>query len=765
MTLHGGSATASDAHPFAPVAGDGNAIPAAFIGAVAPPAPGLGLPGGEIPAPSEAFPRPSATGPNKTLPNRAVPSGAAPSGAAPSGAAPDSLPPDSPAPRNAVPGSAPAVGQATPPPSAAPARPARPAPAARHRARAPQAKTGRRILPKSRRFRLIALAVVAVGVLAVGLATGFGAEGSAEPTAQAFLYDWEQQDYPAAGALTTAEPATVAASLSSALSQLDTSQFFLSMNSVTQHGDSAEATFNATVDLADSGRVWNYRGRFQLQEVNGSWKVQWAPSVINPSLGPGERLAVVNQYPDRAPVLDAKGLPLQQSAPAYLVGVWPQQLKNPSQTATDFAKVANVQAGQVLGQIMAAPPHQFLDLATLDADTYASLRASLGKVPGLVVRKTSQRVYQTSATGLVGSVGSEIDPVLRADGAIYAPGSTVGLNGLEHAYQRQLLGTPTTEIVTVNSGGQRTAVLSQWPGTSGTPLRTTIDSGVQNAAVGALDGSSNSGELVAVSASTGQVLAVAQRQGPVSLPTGGPLAAKLTPGTAFTVVSAAAVINQGVKPTATVPCASSFNVGGQTFTSGKSSQQQSFSADFAQGCSTAFAGLSERLSASQFVQTAREFGIGSAWNLPVPAFSGSVPSPANDADLAAETVGQGQVRMSLLSAAMAAGAVDSGSWHVPQVVQSPPGAVAKPGTALPVATVAALRSLMGGTVSAGGAKAAQASGGQVHGQVGLVHTGSTWTSWFVGYQGDVAIAAVEYGKTAKLSAAALAGAFFSAAGH
>jgi len=36
-------------------------------------------------------------------------------------------------------------------------------------------------------------------------------------------------------------------------------------------------------------------------------------------------------------------------------------------------------------------------------------------------------------------------------------------------------------------------------------------------------------------------------------------------------------------------------------------------------------------------------------------------------------------------------------------------------------------------------------------------------SWFVGYRGDIAIAAIESGQTPRLSAAALAGAFFSAA--
>ena len=77
----------------------------------------------------------------------------------------------------------------------------------------------------------------------------------------------------------------------------------------------------------------------------------------------------------------------------------------------------------------------------------------------------------------------------------------------------------------------------------------------------------NSGEIVAVRASTGEVLAVAQHQASGALPAAGALNAKLAPGTAFTIVSAAALAKKGVSPSTSIPCASSFNVGGQTFTS------------------------------------------------------------------------------------------------------------------------------------------------------------------------------------------------------
>ena len=727
--------------------------------AAQPRVPGAGLPAGLVPSPSgepAGYPPASPGGPAAYTP------GPARTGPQPqlTGTGPQpQLTGSGPQPRLAGTGPQPQLAGTARPPSGR-TRPAR------HGASG--ASAARKSSPPSRRARrskIAALAIVVIGVLVVGLASGFGSELSAEPVAQAFLLSWQQQQYAAAAKMTTGETGTVTASLRNAATQLDATQLFLSIKSIVQQGGTAEAAFTATVDLAQQGRVWTYDGHFGLRRGNGTWKVVWAPSVINPQLGPGERLAVVTSFPPRAAVLDAAGKPLQLPARSYELGVWPDRLSNPAQTAQAFAKYTKLQAGQVLGQIAAAPPQHFLRLATLDPDSYASLRAGLRRVPGLVVRPQAQRLFQAEASGLVGAVGSELNEQLRADGALYAPGTTIGLSGLEQKYQRQLLGTPTTEVVAVNSAGQQTGVLAQWPGVTGTPVQTTISSSAQDAALTALDGVPNSGEIVAVNASTGEVLAVAQRQRAGVLPVGGPLNAKLVPGGAFTIVSAAALLSNGVSVRSQTSCANSFTVGGQTFTSEGTGQQKPFSAVFADGCSTAFAGLSERLSTSQWAQVIKEFGIGADWSrLPVAAFSGSVPSAAGDAALAAQTIGQGNVRMSLLSMAMVAAAVDAGQWHVPQVIQTQ-ASPSSAGAPLDRNMTSALQGLMRGAVRSGAAQAASLPGSQVYGQVGLVRTGSGWMSWFVGYRGDTAIAAIESGKTARLSAAALAGAFFSAFGR
>ena len=616
------------------------------------------------------------------------------------------------------------------------------------------------------------MVIVVIGVIVFGSAIGFGNEQSAEGAVQNFLLDWQDQDYSAAGTLTTAAPAAVASALKGAFGQLDATALYLSMKSIVQHGNAAKATFTASVDLAEEGRVWTYTGQFELTDTGGTWMVDWSPSVIYPGLEQGDRLAVVTSFSPRGLILDSAGQPLEMPAPVYVVGVMPATLASPAKTASAFAAATGVQAAQVAGQITAAPPHEFLKLASLDAGTYARLRGKLQGVPGLRVRQTEETLFKTNATELVGSVGSEVNPALQEDGAFYLPGTTIGLSGLEAADQRQLLGTPSTSIVMLNSAGMATGLLKRWPGTPGTPVRTTIDSPVQRAAIAALGSVSQSGELVAIQASTGDVLAVAQHQGGTPLPAGGALDAKLAPGAAFTIVSAAALIESGLATNTPISCTNSFSVGGQTFTSYGSGAEKPFSADFAADCSTAFASLSERLLPNQFAQVARDFGLQGTWwqQFPVPAFSGSVPVAGGLAGLAKETIGNGNVEVSPLAMAMVAAEVDSGSWHAPAVVASagvPPAASSSSNppaasSSLNPATLAAVRSLMWGAVHSGAAHAADVRGKPVYGQVGLTQAGDSWLSWFVGYRGDVAFAIIETGRTQQLSAAALAGAFASA---
>ncbi len=204
------------------------------------------------------------------------------------------------------------------------------------------------------------------------------------------------------------------------------------------------------------------------------------------------------------------------------------------------------------------------------------------------------------------------------------------------------------------------------------------------------------------------------------------------------------------------------NVGGQLFSDQQLASSlgadTSFSTDFAQGCGTAFAGLSRRLTSSALNAAVTGFGIGAKWQLPLAAFSGSVPAATSDGQLAGETIGQG-VQVSPLGMALIAGEVDSGTWHSPVLVTNPPDGSASSRVPLDASALTSLRALMRAAVTSGsahGRRCARAPRSTARPPCSEAGSGRStqWQSWFVGYRGDVAFAVLESGPSAQLSASA-----------
>jgi cell division protein FtsI/penicillin-binding protein 2 len=612
---------------------------------------------------------------------------------------------------------------------------------------------------------MAAVMVVVVGTLTIGFATGFGSEASAEPAVQAFLLDWEQGRYPQAAALTGGNAGQVAAQLAAAYDDLDATDTFFAMQSVTQHGNTAVATFRASIDLAEGGHQWSYTGRFGLTEKNGQWLIDWAPNVVNPSLGPGDRLAVLTVFAPRGQIEDSAGKPMLATSTDYHIGVYPGELRNAARTAAVFSELTNLNSQQVLGQIRAAPPRGFLSLLTLDPASFRSLWPRLAKVPGLSYQRKSERLFDTTSAGLLGNVETEDSSQLRAEGAAYQPGATVGTSGIEQAYQNTLAGLPSTVVVVVDAAGRAVTTLQNWPGVAGSPVRTTLDSRYQSAAADALAEQPDSGEIVAVDASNGDILTLASREaGSVPLPAGGMLNAKVKPGMAFSIVSAAALLGAGYTGKTPLPCRAVATVGGQTFTYHPgNSPATTFGSDFATGCGTAFATTAPDLTAGQLSEVEKAFGVGADWNMRPLGFSGSAVAASGAADLAAQLTGTGGVLMSPLGMAMVAAEVDAGTGHAPVLIASDPAAAWQ--APLSAVQLGQLRQLMRQAVQTGSARPANASGQPVYGQTGVVQTGAhAWLSWFVGYRGSMAVAVLETGTTPAQAAASLAGAFLSATG-
>ena len=142
-----------------------------------------------------------------------------------------------------------------------------------------------------------------------------------------------------------------------------------------------------------------------------------------------------------------------------------------------------------------------------------------------------------------------------------------------------------------------------------------------------------------------------------------------------------------------------------------------------------------------------------------------MPAPATDADLAADTMGAGNIQVSPLDLALIAGQVDSGEWHAPSLVITParPDPPQESRSLVSQQVMGTLRDLMRDTVQTGAAQQADLSGQPVFGQAGQARFSEggkgVQASWFAGYRGDVAFAVLKLGKSTGGSAVPLAAQF------
>ncbi|MFI0353835.1 penicillin-binding transpeptidase domain-containing protein [Actinomadura sp. 9N407] len=629
---------------------------------------------------------------------------------------------------------------------------------------------------RNRARRVIAATTCAV--LVGGGAGACFAEPSALPTMRDFLIAWEVGNHKAAARLTTgADRAEVAAALGQVSAQLDAASMKLALGvppgngqerakAIVKQGDSAEARFSVKVDLGENGEPWTYLGLMDLKRIGGKWKVQWDPSIIHPSLKAGQRLAVVTEVPERSPIQDSAARSVLRKVDVVDVGVYPGQVRDPAKTLAQLAKATKAASGKQLdterlvGRVKAAPPNAFLSLMTLQRPDHDNLILRLQQVQGLHFQAVQEPIAPAFAPEVVGALGPATADRLQQVGAPYQPGDTIGVSGLQLLQQRRLAGTPTVRVVAQDPSGKSRQELRAWPGQDPQPVRTTLDRRIQPRAELALSGLNVPASLVVVRPSTGEVMAAANHrtQGKNLAMEG-----RYTPGLTFGLVSAQALLNGGMTQDTKTECPATTSVGGRTFSNpgGKARPASTLQMHFAFSCATTLAGLSTRLDAKTLVAEAQRLGLGTGWALSVPTFSGTVPTPANDAEKAAMMIGQGGIQVSPLSMAMAAAAVENGTWRPPYLLRDPsdlqPGITAQP---LPGRSISDMQMLYRRAVHSGTASDANIGGaGKVSGVVDTIEQNGKTVSWFVGSRSDLAFAIAVEGKVnaAKVAAGFLTG--------
>lgn len=523
-----------------------------------------------------------------------------------------------------------------------------------------------------------------------------------------------------------------------------------SVEQVRSAGESSSADATAKLEWElEHGRVWSYQTKFDLRREEDAWKVHWAPTVLHPKLSAQQSIGASEVKPALAPVLDREGTPLL--SPEQVVSI----LLDPAQ-AGDVGAVAGA-LGAALGRIdpkiTAAsitegvgkvPAGQVYQVAALRDADYQSVKPEIYELPG--VRFTTQ----TSLLAPARDFGSQVLPAVRK------------------AVEEEIAGRAGLRVFTVNAAGAEVEDLHEVAPEPAEAVSTGMSRTVQTAAEDALEPIAEPAMLVALSASTGDILAVAQNkpaddQGAIAL-TG-----RFPPGSTFKIITAAAAVEAGVPADSPQPCPGKMTIDGRRIVPNDKEFDKGtipLHSAFAFSCNTTFAKIAADLPADALTKQAEKFGLGVDFEVPaITTITGSVPPATDVVERAEDGFGQGKLLASPFGMALVAATAAHGSMPTPALLKGRETKANLKPTAPSPAVLEPLRAMMREVVESGTAPQLRPYG-DVRGKTGTAQFGDGTNShgWFVGYRGDVAFATLLLGTNTSAPAVDASARFLRALG-
>ncbi|WP_459718257.1 penicillin-binding transpeptidase domain-containing protein [Actinophytocola sp. KF-1] len=563
-------------------------------------------------------------------------------------------------------------------------------------------------------------------------------------TADAFLAAFAKGDLGAA-AEETDSPDSAKDQMAAVRAALEPKSVRTKVEEVNQADGSSTANvaYSITWDLG-RGRKWTYESHIELRESQDTWQVHWSPTVIHPKLSQQQAIAVQGEEPDLAPVLDRDGNLVL--APNRVISVLLEKEKagNVSSVAGALATALNgfdrtITQASILAGADKTPAGQPYQVVALRQSDYDLVKPRIYDLPG--VRFTSA-------------------PRLLPENKKFAP---TLLPGIRKVVEADLTGKAGWRVITTDPAGAEVEELYAKAAEPAKAATSTLSVRTQNAAQAAVDLEKTPAMIVAMQASTGELLAVAQnaaadKEGPVAL------MGRYPPGSTFKIVTAASALATGKVTGATkVGCPATITVEGREIpNSGKFDKGTvPLSSAFAYSCNTTFAQLATQMGPSELTGMAKNLGLGVDFVMPgATTVTGSVPPASNVVERAEDGFGQGKVVASPFGMALLVSTVATGTMPTPTLLR---GATTEADTQVePVSpqVLAGVRGMMEEMVRITPSLRAFPD---LRGKTGTAQYGDGTHAhgWFVGYRGDLAFAVLLTGAEKSSKAVVAATRFLS----
>jgi hypothetical protein len=574
----------------------------------------------------------------------------------------------------------------------------------------------------SRATTLFALVVVA-GATTLSACTP--RPNGPEPAAEEFFAALAGGDTSAAAALSD-RPDEARAALNEAWAGLQATKLDAQILSSQYAEDTGAISYRYTWHLPKN-RTWTYDGRLNMVREEGRWEVRWSATGLHPRLGENQTLALRGDPPPRASVNERGGTDV----------LVPGQLYHYALDANAAGAALMPAARAVADALRPFDPG-------LDAQRLAEQASSSAQPLSLITLRQSDHDRVAGALGAVPGVVVTPQAAMLPTDDRFAPAI---VDQVRKAVAEELDGQAGWRVVSVNQNGVDVDVLNEVPGNPSPSVTISLDRAVQNAAQNAVATTGKKAMIVVIKPSTGELLAVAQN---AAADADGPVATTglYPPGSTFKIVTAGAAIDRAMAtPNTLLGCPGHLDIGHRTVPNygGFDLGTVPMSRAFASSCNTTFAELASRMPPRGLTTAAAQYGIGLDYEIEgITTVSGSVPPTVNLAERTEDGFGQGKVLVSPFGMALAAATVAAGHTPVPRLIEGRETVVNGERTPISPAMVEGLRPMMRLVVTNGTAEDLQGAG-DVRGKTGEAEFAGGSHSWFAGYRGDMAFAALIVG--------------------
>ncbi len=483
----------------------------------------------------------------------------------------------------------------------------------------------------------------------------------------------------------------------------------------------------------------NYDATATVTQSGDDWRVHWDPTVLHPKLQPGMKFQYSDDKNFLTSVTDRDGQPLLTWQTIGVVNLTRDHLDSAAPLASLLQPFdASVTAESITGQFNATQDDT-VTVIELRQEDLTGVSDQLKQIPGVSV--ADQGALLTASRDL----------------------SSPAIDGLQALWQKAIDAAAGWSVMLVDDKGQPTEQPTSTPPGDTPPLRTTLDVRLQLLAQQAVAAEPRPTVLVAISPSTGGILAAAQNaaanaQGPIAF------SGSYPPGSTFKTITTAAALQSGLAtPDTPEPCPGTVTVENRTIPNEDEFDlgTVSLSTAFAKSCNTTMAALADKLPADALPNMARLFGIGVDYVIPgLTTITGNVPNADNPAQKVENGIGQGTVTVSPFGLAVAEASLGHGSTITPTLVVGETTTANTPSAPIPPAIAESLRAMMLQTVSDGTATALQDVPG-LGGKTGTAEFGDNTHShgWFAGITGDIAFATLVVGGDTSAPAITVSGDF------